>query len=291
MRFKLEDAGGVAAREDRVGGSVVKRQTGKVNCHAAILLDQAHGVVEHGERGEAEKIHFQQADTLQRVHVVLRRDFILVRLVQRNDFRQRLRRDHHAGRVRGRVTRQSFQAQRHFHQLLDAIVRFPQRLELRRLFQRVLELDIQRRGDHLRDLVHFAIRHIERAPGVLEHGFCRHRAERDDLRDAFLSVGLTDVVNHLAAPTHAEINVNIGHRNALGVQESLEQQIVLQRVHVRDLQRVAHQAARSRASPRPHGNLLRARVTNEIPDDQEVAREAHLLNHLDFRRQAALVIG
>ena len=112
--------------EELVNFGIVESERGKIERHAAILLDQLHSVIEHGERGQAQEIHFQQADALERVHVVLRRYFIPVRLIERNDFRERLRRNHHAGGVRGGVARQAFQAQRDADQFLDALVFFAQ---------------------------------------------------------------------------------------------------------------------------------------------------------------------
>ncbi len=41
---------------------------------------------------------------------------------------------------------------------------------------------------------------------------------------------------------------------------------------------------------RPHGNSLRASVTDKIPDNQKVARKTHLLDHLNFSSQAVLVL-
>ena len=137
-----------------------------------------------------EEIHLQQADALERVHVVLRGDFILVRLVERDDFGERLRRNHHAGGVRRGVARQPFQAQRDFDQFLHALVLLAQRVELRRLLQRVFERDIQLVGNQLRDPVHVAVGHIERAAGIFQRRFRGHRSEGDDLRHALLAVCL-----------------------------------------------------------------------------------------------------
>src|SRR2546427_13124280 len=92
----------------------------------------------------------------------------------------------------------------------------------------------------------------------------------------------SDVVDYLAAPPPAEVDVDVGQGDTLRAQETLEQQAVLQRVHVGDLQRVALQTARRRAAPRPHRYALRPGVANEVPHDQEVAGEAHLLDHLDL---------
>ena len=55
--FKLEDAGGFATAEGFVGIGVVQRKIIEGNFHAAVLLDQFHAVIQHGERGQAKKIH------------------------------------------------------------------------------------------------------------------------------------------------------------------------------------------------------------------------------------------
>ncbi len=78
VRFKLKDGGGFSASEEFVGFGVVQSQIVDVNFRAAVLLNHLDGVVQHGERCQTEKIHFQQADALERIHVVLGGDFIAV---------------------------------------------------------------------------------------------------------------------------------------------------------------------------------------------------------------------
>ena len=108
--FKLKDGGGVAASKKLVSFFVVQRQVVDINFSAAILLDHAHRIMQNGERCQAKKIHLQQADALQRIHVKLRGDFIAIRLVERHHIGERTRRNHHTCRVRRRVARQSLQA-------------------------------------------------------------------------------------------------------------------------------------------------------------------------------------
>ena len=98
-----------------------------------------------------------------------------------------------------------------------------------------------------------------------------------------------DVFDHVAAPPHAEVDIDIGHRHALRIEKALEQQVILQRIDVRNLQRVADQASRRRTASRTHGNSLRSRITDKVPDDQEISGVAHLLDHADFIRQARFV--
>jgi len=43
-----------------------------------------------------------------------------------------------------------------------------------------------------------------------------------------------DVIDEFAAPAHAEVDIDIGHRNAFGIEEALEEQVVLERIDVRN---------------------------------------------------------
>ena len=85
VRFELEDGSRFAAGEEFIGFGVVQGEIIDVHLRAAVLFNHAHGIVQHSERCEAKKIHFQQADALQRIHVVLRGDFIAIGLVHGDD--------------------------------------------------------------------------------------------------------------------------------------------------------------------------------------------------------------
>ena len=82
-----------------------------------------------------------------------------------------------------------------------------------------------------------------------------------------------------------------GMRDALRIQEALEQQAVGERIDVGDLHRVADQAAGGGTAARAHRDAALLGEADEIPDDQEVAGELHLLDHLDFAIQALGVLG
>ena len=263
----------------------------EIDFDVAILLDHFDGVVENGERGEAEEIHFEEADTLEGVHVVLRGDFVAVGLVDGNEFGERLRRDDHAGGVRGGVTGKAFEAQSDLHQIFEALVGIDGGFELRRFLEGDFEFDAERGGDELGEAIDFAVRNVHGAADVFDGGFGGHGAEGDDLGDIVAAVFLGDVIDELAAAAHAEIDVDIGHGNALGIEEALEEQIVLERIDVGDAQRVADETAGGGTATGADGNFLGARVLDEIPNDQEVAFIVHLLDHFDFGAEAALVLG
>src|SRR5262249_7221487 len=102
---------------------------------------------------------------------------------------------------------------------------------------------------------------------------------------------LRDVLNHLAASIHAEINVDIRHRDALWIQEALKQQLMLEWVDIGDAHGVGDQRSCSRATARADRDRVFSSVADEIPDNQEVAGKLHLLDDRDFARQALLVVA
>ena len=146
-------------------------------------------------------------------------------------------------------------------------------------------------GDQLGDAFDVGEAHVEHAAHVLDGGARAQRAEGDDLRDLLAAVFFGDVLDHLAAAVHAEIDVDIGHADALRIEEALEQQAVLQRIDIGDLHRVADQAAGGRSAARADGDVVRFGEADEVPDDEEVAGELHLLDHRDLAIQALDVFG
>ena len=153
------------------------------------------------------------------------------------------------------------------------------------LLQRLVERHVERRRDELGDPVGLGERHVQHARHVPDHRLRLHRAEGDDLRDVLAAVLARHVLDDLAAPPLAEVDVDVGQRHALGVQEALEDEVELDRVDVGDAQAVRDEAAGGRPAPRPDRDALLPRVPDEVPDDQEVARVLHPLDHLDLVRE------
>ncbi len=149
--------------------------------------------------------------------------------------------------------------------------------------------------DRLRDLlgepVAGAVVVAEHPGGVAGGRARRHLAEGDDLRDALAAVLVGDVADHPLASAHREVDVDVGHRLAAGVEEALEEETVGQRVEVGDLERVGHDRAGGRAAPGPTATPVLLRVVDEVPDDQEVGLEAHLVDHPELELEALHRVG
>ena len=81
--------------------------------------------------------------------------------------------------------------------------------------------------------------------------------------------------DHLVAAVLAEIDVEVRHRHALGIEEALEQQPEADGIEIGDGERVGDERARARAAARADGNALRLGPFDEVGDDQEVALIVH----------------
>ena len=130
-----------------------------------------------------------------------------------------------------------------------------------------------------------AVAHLQDAPRIAQHRARLELAEGDDLRDVVVPVFLLDVTDHLAAAGFAEVDIEVGHRHAFGIEETFEQQAQLDRIEIGDRQRPGDEAARARTTARPDGNVLVLGPFDEVGNDQEVAGKAHLVDDVDFELQ------
>ncbi len=175
-------------------------------------------------------------------------------------------------------------------QFLDAGVLALKILESGTLFERFVERHVERGWNQLRHLVDVRERQVEHAPDVAHDRLGLHRPEGDDLRDVLPAVLAGDVVDDLTAPALAEVDVDVGQRHALGIEEALEDEVERDRIDVGDAQAPGDGAARGRAAAGTDRDALFAGEADEVPDDQEIPRVAHLLDHRHFVGEAALVL-
>ncbi len=87
---------------------VVERQRLQIQSLSPHLLDQPQRIVNDGQRRQPEEVHLQQAEFLDRLHVIGGHDFVVLGAMQRNQVGKRLRRDHHSRGMHARVADQAF---------------------------------------------------------------------------------------------------------------------------------------------------------------------------------------
>ena len=256
-------------------------------------LQMRDGLGQGRQRLEAEEVELHEARLLHPFHVELGDRHVGARIaVERHEFGQRPVADDDAGGVRRGVAVEAFELQRDVEHAADTRVLLAGILEARLVLDRLRQRD--RIGGVLRhelaELVDLPIGHFQHAPDVAHHAARLQRAEGDDLRDAVGAVFLLDVADHLVAPLLAEIDVEVRHRDALGIEEALEQQAEADRIEIGDGQRPGDERARARTAARTDRDVLVLRPFDEVGDDQEVARELHPLDDAELEVQPLGVV-
>ena len=192
--------------------------------------------LQDGQRGQAEEIEFHQPRLLDMLHRVLRDEEVRARIaIERHQFDQRPVADHHTGGMRGRVAIQAFELQRDFQQAGDALVVVAQLLQAGLAVDRLLQGDGLGRivRDQLGDPVHLPERQASTRPTS------RTAARACSLPKVMICAtrsapySLADVVDDAVAAFLAEVDVEVRHRHAFGVEEALEQQVEAERIERR----------------------------------------------------------
>ena len=282
--LKLEHALGQAARDHgehrRIVVAHILRLIGRMG-----TPDELFGVVDHGEVAQTEEIHFQQSQLLERGHGELGHDVVVV-FGERHIVRDRTVGDDHACRVHGGVARHALDLPGNVNDLLGSRVGVIALLQLGIGVHRLVKRDIDLKGHHLGDLVHLVIGNAEDAPHIADRAARRHGAEGDDLRHAVVAVFFDHIADDLSPAALAEVDIKIGHADALGIQKALKQQVVFDRVDRRDADAVGAQRAGAGASAGSDGDAVALGVLHKVVDDQIVIDKAHLGNGADLILQA-----
>ena len=133
------------------------------------------------------------------------------------------------------------------------------------------------------------IRHLQHAPHVAQHAARLQRPECDDLGDAVAAVAFLNIRDDFIAPVLAEIDIEVGHRHAFGIEEALEQEAEAHRVEIGNGERIGDEGARARAAARPDRDIVCLRPLDEIGYDEEVSGIFHPLDHFELERQSIAV--
>ena len=138
--------------------------------------------------------------------------------------------------------------------------------------------------NHLGQTVRFIYADVTDAGDILDGTFCRHRTEGNHPGDMVRPVGPFHVfVRHRQA---LEIHVDIGHVDAVRIEETLEQQIVFDRVEVGDFQAVRNDGTGGGTASGAYHRACGTRCGDIVLDDEKIVREAHAADGLEFEIDA-----
>ena len=248
------------------------------------------GVLDHREVAQAQEVHLQQAQLLHAVHVELGDGapgvvLGILRQLQRQVVDERGVPDHDAGGVHRVLSSKPLERPGGVHDLPRLrllVVGIPQLgRQLERLLDRMVAAHHHGRV-HLAQPVADARGKAQHASGIADALLSLDRLEGDDLGHVIRSVLLRDVADHLVPATLVEVHVDVGHLQPPGVEEALEDEPVAEGVEVGDAKRVGDHRA-GRGSPAgAHADAVIAREPDQVPDHQEVSREAHVADHAEL---------
>ncbi len=115
------------------------------------------------------------------------------------------------------VARHTLKGARNVDEPLELFVAVVNVLQGLRELERLVKRHVERHRHLLGNGIRVGIADVQRPADVAYRHSRGHRAEGDYLRDVIAAVETVDVVYDLAAAVNAEVNVDIGHGNALGV--------------------------------------------------------------------------
>ena len=263
-RLKLERADGAALLVERVGLRVVDGNVVEVDVDAQRLLHVGAGFLQLRQSFQAKEVHLDEACRLDDVAVILCAvglRVLEVGVIGRRDghpVADRVAADDEATGMDAGAAHRSLQHLRNFNGVgLRGVGRCLGLAQLRRAFDGVGQVHLhviarqrilQAVGNGLAPCIAQRQRHLLHTRHVPDRVLRGHRGIGDDVRTILMSVLVLHPLQHTAAAVVVEIGINIRQGDTVGIEETLEQQVVLQRVNLRDAQAVGHHAAGSRAT-------------------------------------------
>ena len=287
--FHLEDACGLSAPIEFETLRVIHRDVVEREFHAVTVFDHVAGARHDRQRGQAEEVHLEHAQAVEDAHFELgdRLDGSYFRAgggaVQRKVVQQRLIGNHHARRMGAGIAHRAFHVNGGVNQLAHGFVGVVGRLQVGDFLECVAQVH-RFAGDVRHELghpVHFGDGDVHHAGHVAQRATRRHGAEGDDLRHLVVAVLAGGVCQHFGTAVVAEVEVDVRHGHAPGVEEAFEDESVLDGVHQRDLEGVRHDGAGCRPA-RVVPDALFAREAAQVPHDQEVGVKAHVVDDLEL---------
>jgi len=261
---------------------------------AVILLDQITRLAHDRQRGQPQEVHLEQPDRFAGLHIELRYQLdrgvfprAFGRAMQRDVLIQRPVSDNNPGGVGAGVAHDALQAARRVDQFLHLRVGSVELLQLGDglpwlVAQHIAELGrLGPAGQQPGDAVDVALIHVQGAAHIADGRFGAKRPKGDDRRHFVLAVFVRGVGDHLRPAVVGIVQVDVGHGHPAGIQKTLEDQAVVQRVDAGDAQAVGGHAARPAAAHIPPDIGVAGELA-QVPHDQEVRVEPHAVDDLQL---------
>ena len=257
-------------------------------------FQNADGVLNDGEVFESEEVHFEEADFFDVARLGRRRVlgndalFGTGNILNRRVFSDGVLGDDNTAGMHGGVPRESFEFLGGVDEALGIRVAIVERFEIGCFLKGFLHR--MKLRDEFGDGVAEAIGEPEGAPGVANRGARRHRSEGNDLRHVIVPVFSPNIAQNIVAAVVGEVHIDIGHGDALRIEESLKEEVIRDRVHVGDPGQIGDEAAGGASSAGSHYHAFALCPVDEVLHDQEVGRESGFFDNPEFVFHARAVL-
>ena len=251
--------------------------------------DVGQGLVDDGEGPQAEEVHLEEAHVRDRVPLVLRDGDVALGVELRGHVvGDGSRSDERRAGVHALAAGHALDREGCVDDAVGVRVLLVGLLEVRRVLVGMLlglvEGAGQRQlwvvGEHLGE----ALAHVDGKPQhtrrVVDGLLRLDRGVGDDLADAVLAVHLAHVGEDVLEVLVVEVHVDVGHLGALGREEALEHEAVLERVEGGDVHGVGDDGPGGGAAARAHADAVVLGPLHVVLDDEEVVGEALVADDL-----------
>ena len=309
-RLKLEGAHRIALAKQLVGLLVVDGYVVDVDFLARAFLDIGQRILDNSKVFEPQEVHFDKAHRFHNMAIVLGHQHIFAAFLVLNGadgsiFRQIVGTDDDATGVDTHLAVGVLQflgiGEHGLERVVVALHDFP---KLGYIAVAVLEVHFGRFalfvldivgeppiGDVALDLVDDAKRHLLYASHVRNSRLAGHGTIRDDMGHFLFAVFFCNPFQHLAASRIVEVDINIGQRDTVGIEETFEQQVILQWVDIGNPKTVGHHTSGGRPTSGTHtDSQLLAGTSYVIGHNEEVSWETHRLDGVQFESDALLLL-
>ena len=175
------------------------------------------------------------------------------------------------------------------NELFHPIVALIQLLQLGGHFQCVLQGNVGRGRNQLRNSIGFRIAEVERTAYIPDGTPGSHSTKGDNLGNMVSTIFPHHIVDDLLPAFLAEIGIKIRHTDPLRVQKPLKDQRILHGINFRDVQTIRSYGGRAGATAGSHRDPLLLCVANEIPDNQIVVYIPHAGDDINLIFQSVTI--
>ena len=106
--------------------------------------------------------------------------------------------------------------------------------------------------NHFTKAIRLIYRQMAYSGNIFNRAFCRHSPESNNMRNMIYAIAFLYILNDLITTFIVKIHINIRHRNSLGIEKTLKEQIIFDRIQIGNSKTIGNCRSCRRTSPRPH---------------------------------------